>query len=100
MKRWRKSEWALLAQDRLDLGIAFEMAQSAEVEAAPLFNESLELMVGADHPLASHRRPLTLAEWQHLPLALLSGDFATRRLSIATARSWGSGRRWRWRPMR
>ncbi len=70
---------ALLAQDRLDLGIAFEMAQSAEVEAAALFSETLELMVGADHPLASHRRPLTLAEWQHLPLALLSGDFATRQ---------------------
>ena len=70
---------ALLAQDRLDLGIAFEMAQSAEVEAMPLFSETLELMVGADHPLAARRRPLTLAEWQHLPLALLSGDFATRQ---------------------
>ena len=70
---------ALLAQDRLDLGIAFEMAQSAEVEATPLFSETLELMVGADHPLAAHRRPLRLAEWQHLPLALLSGDFATRQ---------------------
>ena len=41
---------ALLAQDRLDLGIAFEMAQSAEVEAAALFSETLELMVGAGHP--------------------------------------------------
>ncbi len=70
---------ALLAQDRLDLGIAFEMAQSAEVEATPLFSETLELMVGADHPLAAHRRPLRLAEWQHLPLALLNGDFATRQ---------------------
>ena len=69
---------ALLAQDRLDLGIAFEMAQSAEVEAAALFSETLELMVGAGHPAARHR-PLTLAEWQHLPLALLSGDFATRQ---------------------
>ncbi|CVG12172.1 transcriptional regulator CynR [Serratia marcescens] len=70
---------ALLAQDRLDLGIAFEMAQSAEVEAAALFSETLELMVGAGHPLAARHRPLTLAEWQHLPLALLSGDFATRQ---------------------
>lgn len=69
----------LLAQDRLDLGIAFEMAQSAEVEAAALFSETLELMVGAGHPLAARHRPLTLAEWQHLPLALLSGDFATRQ---------------------
>lgn len=70
---------ALLAQDRLDLGIAFEMAQSAEVEASVLFSETLELMVGAEHSLAARRRPLTLAEWRHLPLALLSGDFATRQ---------------------
>lgn len=60
---------ALLAQDRLDLGIAFEMAQSVEVEASVLFSETLELMVGAEHPLAARRQPL----------ALLSGDFATRQ---------------------
>ena len=37
-----QSEWSAAGAGwKLDLGISFEMAQSAEVEAAPLFSETL-----------------------------------------------------------
>jgi len=70
---------AMLAQDRLDLGIAFDAAQSADIEAQALFSETLNLMVGVTHPLARQQTPLTLQDFGRLPLALLSEDFATRQ---------------------
>ncbi|CAI0925332.1 Cyn operon transcriptional activator [Serratia quinivorans] len=70
---------ALLAEDRLDLGIAFGQAQSPDIEATDLFSESLNMVVGADHLLAQRQHPLTAAELEREPLALLSEDFATRQ---------------------
>ncbi|CAI2437343.1 transcriptional regulator CynR [Serratia liquefaciens] len=70
---------ALLAEDRLDLGIAFSQAQSADIEAEDLFSESLNMMVGARHPLAQRCEPLTVQAFEQQPLVLLSEDFATRQ---------------------
>lgn len=70
---------ALLAEDRLDLGIAFGQAQSVDIEATDLFSESLNMVVGADHLLAQRQHPLTAEELEGQPLALLSEDFATRQ---------------------
>lgn len=70
---------ALLAEDRLDLGIAFSQAQSADIEAEDLFRESLNMMVGEHHPLAQQREPLTAQVFEQQPLVLLSEDFATRQ---------------------
>lgn len=70
---------ALLAEDRLDLGIAFGQAQSPDIEAKDLFSESLNMVVGADHLLAQRQHPLAAEELERQPLALLSEDFATRQ---------------------
>ncbi|MGL5388826.1 MAG: transcriptional regulator CynR [Serratia sp. (in: enterobacteria)] len=69
---------ALLCDDRLDLGIAFEPVHSADIAATRLFPERLQLMVGKDHCLANRHAALSLAELQLMPLVLLNGDFATR----------------------
>ena len=70
---------ALLAEDRLDLGIAFGQAQLADIEAEDLFRESLNMVVGSNHPLAQRLEPLTAQAFEQQPLALLSEDFATRQ---------------------
>jgi len=69
----------LLAQDQLDLGIAFEPVQSAEIAATRLFEETLNLMVGEGHPLAGRREKLDPEAFARQPLVLLNGDFATRQ---------------------
>ncbi|GBU13714.1 transcriptional activator of cyn operon [Enterobacterales bacterium] len=69
----------LLAQDRLDLGIAFEPVQSVEIASTPLFQETLNLMVGEGHPQAGKREKLSLEAFARQPLILLNGDFATRQ---------------------
>lgn len=70
---------ALLAEDRLDLGIAFGQAQLTDIEAEDLFRESLNMVVGSNHPLAQRFEPLTAQAFEQQPLALLSEDFATRQ---------------------
>lgn len=72
---------ALLAEDRLDVGIAFSQAQSVDIVAEELFTESLNMMVGAQHPLVQQREPLSAQVFEQQPLVLLSEDFATRQLS-------------------
>lgn len=69
---------ALLCDDQLDLGIAFEPVHSADIAATRLFTERLQLMVGKGHQLTKHRAALNVAEVQQVPLVLLNGDFATR----------------------
>jgi LysR family cyn operon transcriptional activator len=69
---------ALLCDDQLDLGIAFEPVHSADIAATRLFTERLQLMVGKGHQLAKRRAALSVAEVQQVPLVLLNGDFATR----------------------
>lgn len=70
---------ALLAEDRLDVGIAFSQAQSVDIVAEELFTESLNMMVGAQHPLVQQREPLSAQGFEQQPLVLLSEDFATRQ---------------------
>ncbi|GAA1073366.1 MULTISPECIES: transcriptional regulator CynR [Kitasatospora] len=70
---------AELAEDALDLGIAFGGTHRPGIAAQPLFPEGLVLAVGPAHPLAGRREPLPAAELAGHPLALLSGGFATRR---------------------
>ncbi|MCJ1676551.1 transcriptional regulator CynR [Streptomyces sp. APSN-46.1] len=70
-------ESALLA-DEVDLGIAFRGAHLPGVAATDLFTETLGLVVGSGHPHAGRTEPLPVRELAACPLALLSGDFATR----------------------
>lgn len=68
---------AALAEDGVDLGIAFAGARSDEIDCRPLFQEQLSAVLGRGHPLAGAAR-LTLAQLEREPLALLSANFATR----------------------
>ncbi|KVA05947.1 transcriptional regulator CynR [Burkholderia ubonensis] len=69
---------ALLADDRLDAGFAFTPARLPDIDATPLWDESLLLVAGRTHRLARRRRALTPAELGDEPLILLSRAFATR----------------------
>ena len=63
--------------DEIDLGIAFELARSANIESVPLFTEQLSVVVAVNHPWASG----TTVEVRSLidgELALLTTDFITR----------------------
>ena len=68
-----------LAEDTLDLGIAFAEVRSSEIEAQALFVETLGLVVGNNHPHAGQQAPMTLRELEQEQLVLLRSDFATRR---------------------
>lgn len=68
----------LLAEDALDLGIAFDDIHLPDVEALSLFEEPLALMVGSNHPLARRRNAVTSAELATESMALLTREFATR----------------------
>ncbi|MFB7981114.1 transcriptional regulator CynR [Streptomyces vinaceus] len=70
-------ESALLA-DAVDLGIAFPGAHLPGIGATDLFTETLGLVVGPEHPHAGRTEALPVSELPSCPLALLSGDFATR----------------------
>ncbi|RKN65242.1 transcriptional regulator CynR [Streptomyces klenkii] len=71
-------ESALLS-DELDLGIAFSGTHLPGIAGTGLFTETLGLVVGAGHACAGRTTALPAAELAGQPLALLSGDFATRR---------------------
>ncbi|MGZ2743689.1 transcriptional regulator CynR [Burkholderia stagnalis] len=68
----------LLADDALDAGFAFVPARAPDIDALPLWNESLVLVTGRTHRLARRRRALTPVELGGEPLVLLSRAFATR----------------------
>jgi len=70
---------ALLADDKLDAGIAFEPVHAAEIESQPLFQETLSLVVSAGHAHAKRRKPLAVPDFAKEPLVLLNNAFATRR---------------------
>lgn len=67
-----------LADDKLDLGIAFEPVHSADIESQPLFQETLSLVVGSGHPRATRRKALGGPDFEKEPLVLLNNAFATR----------------------
>ncbi|MBV6320709.1 transcriptional regulator CynR [Duganella violaceipulchra] len=67
-----------LAQDEVDLAIAFSAVRSAELDCRSLFVEKLSVVVGAGHPFALRPRAIGAADLASTPLALLTADFATR----------------------
>lgn len=68
----------LLADDGLDLGIAFDDIHLPDVEALSLFEEPLALMVSTLHPHARRRTALGAPELAKESMALLTREFATR----------------------
>jgi LysR family transcriptional regulator, cyn operon transcriptional activator len=79
----------VLAEDGLDLGIAFSDVGSPEIECQPLFVEKLTVMVGSTHHRANQVGTMTLADLQAESLALLTGDFITRQLINSFFRAQG-----------
>ncbi|KAA0999978.1 transcriptional regulator CynR [Paraburkholderia panacisoli] len=69
---------ALLNEDALDVGIAFDDTHSPDIETQRLFVEALAMVVGKAHPYAKKRAALTLREFESEALVLLNEEFATR----------------------
>ncbi|NWD67930.1 transcriptional regulator CynR [Pseudomonas gingeri] len=69
---------AALAEDRLDIGIAFTGMHLADIQGEALFSETLSLMVGSIHPQAAGKA-LGARDLEQQSLVLLSQDFATRQ---------------------
>jgi len=70
---------AALAEDRLELGIAFTGNHLPDIDSQALFVESLSLVVGSEHPGFGEERPSSVEALGQQALVLLSGDFATRQ---------------------
>ncbi len=68
---------AMLLEDELDVGIAFDDSRSQEIVVQPLLTETLALVVSRAHPLAGER-DLQLQALDAQPLILLSSEFAAR----------------------
>lgn len=73
-----------LADNRVDIGIAFSSALSTEdssddIDSHILFIENLSLAVGNGHPLAGHQGPLSKHALEQEPLVLFNADYALRR---------------------
>ncbi|MEB0090253.1 transcriptional regulator CynR [Pseudomonas sp. CCI4.2] len=69
---------ARLADDTLDIAIAFAEGGNPDIQHVPLYVEKLGLAVGRDHRLFNRTEPLSLAELERVPLALLTPEFVTR----------------------
>ncbi|SMQ30390.1 LysR family transcriptional regulator, cyn operon transcriptional activator [Pseudomonas helmanticensis] len=67
-----------LADDSLDIAIAFDQVRNPDLESIPAFVETLGLMVGREHPLHDCQKALTSEQVAQLDFALLTPDFATR----------------------
>ncbi|MGN8120709.1 transcriptional regulator CynR [Pseudomonas sp. 22082] len=70
-----------LADDSLDIAIAFTPVRNPDIECIPAFVETLGVMVGREHPLYDSSSVLTPDDIAQLDFALLAPDFFTR-LSI------------------
>ncbi|QIA04017.1 transcriptional regulator CynR [Pseudomonas fluorescens] len=70
-----------LADDSLDIAIAFSPVRNPDIECIPAFVETLGVMVGREHPLYASASVLTPDDIAQLDFALLAPDFFTR-LSI------------------
>lgn len=68
---------AAVLADEVDLGIAFSLERSTEIECIPLFLEKLCLVVASSHPCAE-AGSVRAAEVARMELALLTPDFVTR----------------------
>lgn len=69
---------ALLLNNELDIGIAFEGSDSRDIVSQPLLSETLALVVGRRHPLAMADR-VKLAALSEESMILLSRAYATRQ---------------------
>ena len=69
---------AMLNEDALDVGIAFDQTYTPDIETQVLFVEALAMVVGKSHPFAKRRVALTLRELKNEALVLLNEAFATR----------------------
>jgi LysR family cyn operon transcriptional activator len=67
-----------LADDSLDIAIAFNEVRNADIESIPAFTETLGVMVGRAHPLYDSQLALPAEELVQLEFALLTPDFITR----------------------
>ncbi|PWB24014.1 transcriptional regulator CynR [Pseudomonas sp. NDM] len=67
-----------LADDSLDVAIAFTPVRNAEIECLPAFTETLGIMVGPGHPLYDSSSALTPTDVASLDFALLAPGFITR----------------------
>lgn len=74
-----------LQQGELQVGLGFFPSSSQHINAQPLLEEQLVLIVRNDHPLAQHTN-LTVASLDRLPMVMLSNTFCTRRLWEESAR--------------
>ncbi|WP_285420216.1 transcriptional regulator CynR [Pseudomonas sp. efr-133-TYG-5] len=70
-----------LADDSLDIAIAFTPVRNPDIECIPAFVETLGVMVGREHPLYDSPVLLSPSDVAQLDFALLAPDFITR-LSI------------------
>jgi LysR family cyn operon transcriptional activator len=75
-----------LLEDRIDVGIAFSRvptdsstAGSREIETQVLFEETLCLAIGYEHPRAGQQEPITTEALARESLAMLNEEFALRR---------------------
>lgn len=68
-----------LERGALQIGLSFIPTTSDTLDALPLFEESLCLIVRDDHPLARHIT-ISVATLDQIPLVMLSRTFCTRRL--------------------
>lgn len=68
-----------LEQGELQVGLGFMPSSSQSINAQPLLEEQLVLIVRNDHPLAQ-RAYSTVAALDQLPMVMLSNTFCTRRL--------------------
>lgn len=67
-----------LADDSLDIAIAFTPVRNAEIECIPAFTETLAIMVGREHPLYASDSRLLAEDIAQLDFALLAPEFITR----------------------
>ncbi|KAB0495282.1 transcriptional regulator CynR [Pseudomonas vancouverensis] len=67
-----------LADDSLDIAIAFDGVRHADIESIPVFTETLGVMVGRNHPLWQSRAMLSQEQLTRLEFALLTPNFITR----------------------
>ena len=65
--------------DHIDIGIGFSDVRSDDIDVQPLFGERLTLVTGGSHPLARSLRAVVPAELAQISLALLTGNFVSRR---------------------
>ncbi|WP_244789160.1 transcriptional regulator CynR [Cupriavidus pauculus] len=68
----------MLADDQIDIGIAFDDVLLPDLDATPLMEEPLAYMVGATHALARRRTALGATALAGESMAMLTREFATR----------------------